>query len=810
MDTTITKSARDSMSALVSASISKENASSLSGMLQTLAGEAEAIGCVIWAAAPLPDSPGDEPGWRLAALGQWFTDGHLCHSRPPLASVIGATIKGRRTVLVEDVASEPRLYIDAEFFNRTGIKSMLSVSVDCGNDDCWAVSFFRADGAPFAIEEVARIESMVTVIPALYQAIRSKSRVAVLRGIEKITGRAEIRQASRVPLNHRVRRDIFQLCKEITSAFNCSETSIFLRDSLSPSSKPRLAATTWRRGTTKGETGVAPGDKLGHWLAELSGSTLAPDASLPEVFGQDRDNYLPEYDGQYRHRFGNGDGLPSNGADKEVPTSGAVALPITAGGEVLGYLVCRTLTADDPDSAKSDLEFLRWVANRIGYYWVNWLRRCAAHGEVLDWQNLNKRLGELDKFVLDMLARTEDAERLICAKALQVVTAVVSGADVLAVRKVNEEAREFCFLEVHGEGWPTGTPDQVNSRKRAIPLAAAAPPRGRGRALSTDNVNLAAGDAVDRFYHQTFPGISRKISAPIFVGDNNYGWLDMCSTGQTPLSTYAPAVAEMICQKLGSYKHLAETMGQLWQANTELSSLVQIHSQFHEDLAHQLKSPIFQAHLRVQKALRHKGLDDKLKQQLQAVRGLCGKASKVTMSTKLFAALARGEKFQPNLSPLWHDDLMKMLIEAATDSELVASPMRRIRFCVNREPMGSLPTNRSLVRVDNDLLQQAIANLLDNAGKYSYDNTVVRISASIDNSGHFFISVINEGLTINAEDVANCIQRHWRGEKASLTTGEGSGIGLWIVHHIMIAHGGRLVINPTTSNQLTEVKLVFH
>jgi signal transduction histidine kinase len=42
-----------------------------------------------------------------------------------------------------------------------------------------------------------------------------------------------------------------------------------------------------------------------------------------------------------------------------------------------------------------------------------------------------------------------------------------------------------------------------------------------------------------------------------------------------------------------------------------------------------------------------------------------------------------------------------------------------------------------------------------------------------------------------------------------VTTGEGSGIGLWIVDHIMKAHEGELIVVPTTSDGITEVKLVF-
>lgn len=53
------------------------------------------------------------------------------------------------------------------------------------------------------------------------------------------------------------------------------------------------------------------------------------------------------------------------------------------------------------------------------------------------------------------------------------------------------------------------------------------------------------------------------------------------------------------------------------------------------------------------------------------------------------------------------------------------------------------------------------------------------------------------------------LERRWRSQDAVLTTGEGSGIGLWLVDHIMKAHRGHLVIIPTRPDNVTEVKLVF-
>ena len=110
---------------------------------------------------------------------------------------------------------------------------------------------------------------------------------------------------------------------------------------------------------------------------------------------------------------------------------------------------------------------------------------------------------------------------------------------------------------------------------------------------------------------------------------------------------------------------------------------------------------------------------------------------------------------------------------------------------------------------DADLLEQAVSNILDNASKYSHSNTAVRIFGGVTNKGQFHITVTNYGIRIAPHEARECVRREWRSDAARLMTQEGSGIGLWVVDKIMQAHGGQLVIQPTTSDNLTEVKLIF-
>jgi len=160
-----------------------------------------------------------------------------------------------------------------------------------------------------------------------------------------------------------------------------------------------------------------------------------------------------------------------------------------------------------------------------------------------------------------------------------------------------------------------------------------------------------------------------------------------------------------------------------------------------------------------------------------------------------------------SLKPLTAKVLIHALNNAARDHQVVIAAYRKIRLQVDDSSFSGL--HGVLARVDPRLLEQAINNLLDNAGKYSYPNTPIKIFGGLmDNQSMFFISVTNEGLPIRGDEAKKVTEREYRAE-AARKAADGHGIGLWIVGKIMEAHGGRLMVIPTTAQNVTEVRLVF-
>ncbi|MBI4286042.1 MAG: hypothetical protein HY670_09145, partial [Chloroflexi bacterium] len=94
------------------------------------------------------------------------------------------------------------------------------------------------------------------------------------------------------------------------------------------------------------------------------------------------------------------------------------------------------------------------------------------------------------------------------------------------------------------------------------------------------------------------------------------------------------------------------------------------------------------------------------------------------------------------------------------------------------------------VEADQLRLEQILINLMDNAAKYSPDNTEVRVSVKRD-SDHLLIGVRDRGKGISAEEQDKLFQPFERLLENS-TTKPGLGLGLLVCRRLVEAQGGKI------------------
>jgi signal transduction histidine kinase len=111
------------------------------------------------------------------------------------------------------------------------------------------------------------------------------------------------------------------------------------------------------------------------------------------------------------------------------------------------------------------------------------------------------------------------------------------------------------------------------------------------------------------------------------------------------------------------------------------------------------------------------------------------------------------------------------------------------------------------VHADRSLLTQAVVNLVDNAIKYSPENTSVVMRGAGSGDG-VQIVVEDNGPGIDERHKARLFERFYRVDKARSRKLGGTGLGLAIVKHIVSVHGGEVEVETRIGKGSTFIILL--
>jgi len=106
---------------------------------------------------------------------------------------------------------------------------------------------------------------------------------------------------------------------------------------------------------------------------------------------------------------------------------------------------------------------------------------------------------------------------------------------------------------------------------------------------------------------------------------------------------------------------------------------------------------------------------------------------------------------------------------------------------------ADLPDGLTPIEADPTLLRQAIANLVDNALKYTPQGGRVSVRAR-QHDGRQVVSVQDSGLGIAPADQVRLFEKFFRARRKEALREKGSGLGLAIVKSIAEQHGGRVSV----------------
>jgi two-component system, OmpR family, phosphate regulon sensor histidine kinase PhoR len=137
---------------------------------------------------------------------------------------------------------------------------------------------------------------------------------------------------------------------------------------------------------------------------------------------------------------------------------------------------------------------------------------------------------------------------------------------------------------------------------------------------------------------------------------------------------------------------------------------------------------------------------------------------------------------------------LNRLVEAAVQRLKFLADEKNVRLVSDLEPLFSLEG-------DQQLIQEIIFNLLENAIKYSPSEKSV-VLRTREEGELVKVSVVDEGMGIAADELPRVTGKFYRGRNASEST-KGSGLGLYLSKYFVELHGGTLTIESALGRGTT-------
>jgi len=131
---------------------------------------------------------------------------------------------------------------------------------------------------------------------------------------------------------------------------------------------------------------------------------------------------------------------------------------------------------------------------------------------------------------------------------------------------------------------------------------------------------------------------------------------------------------------------------------------------------------------------------------------------------------------------------IREIIEEAADLFGPVAEHRAIDIRLNK------PSQAVMVLGDRSRLQRVVANLLDNAIKYTPRGGTITLSVKLD-TGNVRVEISDTGIGINENDIPHIFERFYRGDISRSTAG--SGLGLSLALAIIRAHGGDITVKSS-------------
>lgn len=312
---------------------------------------------------------------------------------------------------------------------------------------------------------------------------------------------------------------------------------------------------------------------------------------------------------------------------------------------------------------------------------------------------------------------------------------------------------------------------------------------GKPRVYSvvTDEMLAATADDDEHLELLQRAGFASAMVVPIIARDRTLGVISLVRAEHG--RHYGTADLEL-AQHLAHRSAVAIDNSRLYR---EAQESARARDQFLAVAAHELRSPLTSMKGFAQLLLRRARKSDASEEWLTSLQTVDAQVNRMTELVNRLLDVSRiGERsLRIVVAPT---DLHHVVVEAVDEAQM-ATDNHTVRYTGVEEPIS--------LDLDAARVTQVLANLLDNAIRYSPPGTTVTVDLQRGPEGGAIVSVRDDGPGVPAHLAERLFERYFRGEATVRSTTDGLGLGLYVANGIIEAHGGTISVESDGSHGAT-------
>ena len=283
-------------------------------------------------------------------------------------------------------------------------------------------------------------------------------------------------------------------------------------------------------------------------------------------------------------------------------------------------------------------------------------------------------------------------------------------------------------------------------------------------------------------------GLRCRVVAPLLAGARSIG---MISVVRSEPRSFTPEEVELL-SLLGRFVATAVQNIRAYEAERttvdELRRLSALRADFVSLVSHELRSPMATV-IGSARTLQQRWRELQPEQRESFLALIADETNR--LATLIADVLDTSRIEAGTFSYAFGDVDLGDLVREVTSAAELGQDEVSLETAIDQVPM---------IRGDRERLRQVIANLVDNAVKYSPVGSAVEVKASAVN-GKVVVDVCDRGPGIAVEDQTLIFEKFGRARSGKVLPG--TGLGLFIARSIAEAHGGTLDVRSTPNEGAT-------